>query len=146
MSPRTDHACADGNSNALSDLPEEIGHRLVEYLFDQRRFWCVVPAPSVALDEPSFSRREHFQGLRQCWRGPTWVNSAWLLWRGLVRLVYEEQVARLARAITETVVREGVREFYDPYDGRGMGAENFAWSALALELLDPSNARGLCGA
>ncbi|MGO9901924.1 MAG: hypothetical protein ACLP0J_20070, partial [Solirubrobacteraceae bacterium] len=29
---------------------------------------------------------------------------------------------------------------YDPHDGRGMGAEDFAWSALALELLDPSNA------
>jgi len=41
---------------------------------------------------------------------------------------------------TETVAREGLREFYDPHDGRGMGAEDFAWSALALELLDPSNA------
>ena len=40
----------------------------------------------------------------------------------------------------ETVSREGLREFYDPRDGRGMGAEDFAWSALALELLDPSNA------
>ena len=36
--------------------------------------------------------------------------------------------------------REGLREFYDPRDGRGMGAKNFAWSALALELLDPRNA------
>lgn len=46
----------------------------------------------------------------------------------------------IARAITETVSREGLREFYDPNDGRGMGAEHFAWSALALELLDPRNA------
>jgi hypothetical protein len=62
------------------------------------------------------------------------------LWRGLVRLGYEQQAATLARGITETVAREGLREFYDPHDGRGMGAEDFAWSALALELLDPSNA------
>ena len=62
------------------------------------------------------------------------------MWRGLVRLGYEQQAATLARAITETVSREGLREFYDPHDGRGMGAEDFAWSALALELLDPSNA------
>ena len=47
---------------------------------------------------------------------------------------------RSPAAITETVAREGLREFYDPHDGRGMGAEDFAWSALALELLDPSNA------
>jgi len=67
------------------------------------------------------------------------VNSAWLVWRGMVRLGYEQQAATLARAITETVAREGLREFYDPHDGRGMGAEDFAWSALALEMLDPSN-------
>jgi hypothetical protein len=127
---------------ALPDLPEHIGRRLVEYLFDERRFWTAVPAPAVALDEPSFSLREHFGGLRRYWRGPTWVNSAWLLWRGVVRLGYERQAAALARAITETVLREGLREFYDPHDGRGMGAEQFAWSALALEMLDPSNASG----
>ena len=42
--------------------------------------------------------------------------------------------------ILKILAREGLREFYDPYDGRGMGAQDFAWSALALELLDPSNA------
>jgi hypothetical protein len=125
---------------ALPDLPEEIGHRLVGYLLDERRFWTAVAPPSVSLDESSFSLREHFDGLRRYWRGPTWVNSAWLLWRGLVRLGYEPQAAALARGITETVAREGLREFYDPHDGRGMGAEKFAWTALALELLDPSNA------
>ncbi len=124
----------------LPDLPDEIGHRLAEYLLDEQRFWTEVPVPSVALGEPSFSLRERFDGLRRYWRGPTWINSAWLLWRGLVRPGYEEDAATLARAITETVSREGLREFYDPHDGRGMGAGDFAWSALALELLDPGNA------
>ena len=125
---------------ALPDLPEDIGRRLVGYLLDRRRFWTAVAPPAVALDEPSFSLREHFEGLRRYWRGPTWVNSAWLIWRGLVRLGYEDEAAEIARAITATVSREGLREFYDPRDGRGMGAKNFAWSALALELLDPRNA------
>jgi hypothetical protein len=125
---------------ALPDLPEEIGHRLAEYLFDERLFWTALPPTSVALEEPSFSLKEHFDGLRRYWRGPTWVNSAWLLWRGLVRLGYEQQAATLARAVTETVSREGLREYYDPHDAHGMGAQDFAWSALALELLDPANA------
>jgi hypothetical protein len=125
---------------ALPDLPEEIGHRLVQCLLDERRFWPAVGPPSVALDEPTFSLREHFDGLRRYWRGPTWINSAWLVWRGLVRLGYEQEASTLARTITETVSREGLREFYDPHDGHGMGAQDFAWSALALELLDPRNA------
>jgi hypothetical protein len=37
-------------------------------------------------------------------------------------------------------VREGLREYYDPYTGGGMGARDFAWSALALELADPESA------
>ncbi len=125
---------------ALPDLPDEIGHRLARHLFDERRFWLTSPPPSVAFDEPSFSLREHFSGLRRYWRGPTWINSAWLIWRGIVRLGYEEQAAALARTLTAMVMREGLREFYDPHDGRGMGAEDFAWSALALELLEPGNA------
>jgi hypothetical protein len=125
---------------ALPDLPEEIGRRLVEYLLDQSRFWAPVAPPAVSLAEPTFSVKEHFDGLRRYWRGPTWVNSAWLVWRGMVRLGYEQEAATLAQAMTETVSREGLREFYDPHDGRGMGAQDFAWSALALELLDPNNA------
>jgi Glycosyl hydrolase family 63 C-terminal domain len=125
---------------ALPDLPDEIGHRLVKYLLDESRFWTSVPPTSVALGEPTFSLQEHFDGLRRYWRGPTWINSAWLLWRGLARLGYDEQAATLAKAIIDTVAREGLREFYDPHDGRGMGAQDFAWSALALELLDPANA------
>jgi hypothetical protein len=78
---------------------------LARHLFDERRFWAEVPVPSVALDEPSFSLKEHFDGLRRYWRGPTWIKSAWLLWLGIMRLGYEEQAATLARAITETVVR-----------------------------------------
>jgi len=57
-----------------------------------------------------------------------------------VRLGYEEQATTLARAIVETVSREGLRELYDPHDGRGMGPQDFAWSARALEFLDPANA------
>lgn len=120
---------------ALPDLPESIGRRLVEeHLLDPARFWTPFAPPAVALDEPSFSMHEHFAGLRRYWRGPAWVNSAWLLWRGLVRLGYTEHAARLARGVTHAVRIHGMREFYDPANGRGMGATNFAWSALALEL------------
>jgi hypothetical protein len=127
---------------ALPDLPVEIGRRLVEeHLLDERRFWLPVPPPSVAADEPAFSRKDTFLGLRRYWRGPTWINAAWLLWTGLVRLRYREQADELARRVLAAVEREGLREYYDPYSGAGMGATAFAWSALALELLEAPPAR-----
>jgi len=122
---------------ALPDLPEHIGRRLVEeHLLDPKRFWLPVPPPSVAATDPSFSIREDgFLWIRRYWRGPTWINAAWLVWLGLVRLGYREQADELARRLAGAVKANRLREYYDPYTGRGMGAVDFAWSSLILELL-----------
>ncbi len=122
---------------ALPDLPGAIGRRIVEeHLLDESRFWLPVPPSSVAADEPAFSpSKDTFLGLRRYWRGPTWINSAWLLWAGLLRLGYEEKARELVDRIAPVVEREGLREYYDPYSGRGMGARDFAWSALVVDMV-----------
>jgi hypothetical protein len=126
---------------ALPDLPEEIGRRLVEeHLLDPQQFWLPVPPPSVAANERSFSMRDRFLGLRRYWRGPTWINAAWLLWLGLVRLGYDEAAHDMSERLAGAVERAGLREYYDPITGEGMGARDFSWSALALELAEPDRA------
>ncbi len=123
---------------ALPDLPAAIGRRLVEeHLLDPERFWLPVPPPSVAADEPTFSVSDHHLGLRRYWRGPSWVNSAWLVWLGLERLGYDREADELAARVIAVVAREGLREYYDPRTGAGMGARDFAWSSLVVELADP---------
>jgi hypothetical protein len=101
---------------ALPDLPEPIGRRLVEeHLLDTRRFWLPVPPPSVAATVPSFARRDR-KGLwlRRYWRGPSWINAAWLIWLGLVRLGYAAHATELATRLASAVTRSGLREYYDP--------------------------------
>lgn len=123
---------------ALPDLPEEIGHRLVkEHLLNEREFWTPVAPPSVSVSEPTYTPRDKHGLLRRYWRGPTWINSAWMVWIGLKRLGYEEEAAKLAAGLAGAVAREGLREYYDPGDGTGQGASEFAWSALIAELVDP---------
>jgi hypothetical protein len=124
---------------ALPDLPEAIGRRLVEqHLLDRERFWLPVAPPSVSATDPAFSTRDTvFPGLRLYWRGPTWVNSAWLVWLGLIRLGYAEQAEELARRTAEALLRSGLREYYHPATAAGMGAKSFGWSTLALELTEP---------
>ena len=123
---------------ALPDLPEAIGRRLVEeHLLDRKRFWAPVAPPSVALDDPAFTTDDRRLGLRRYWRGPTWVNAAWLVWLGLVRLGYADEAAAMAAGVGAAVAAAGLREYYDPWTGGGMGARDFAWSSLVLELIDP---------
>ena len=126
---------------ALPDLPEPIGRRLVEeHLLDPEKFWLPVPPPSVAACERQFSLKDRRLFLRRYWRGPTWINAAWLLWMGLVRLGYRTEAEEMAARVVATVLKSGLREYYDPVTGAGMGAHDFAWSALALELADPDPA------
>ena len=126
---------------ALPDLPEPIGRRLVEeHLLSPREFLTPVAPPSVAASEPSYEPGGAHGPIRRYWRGPTWVNTAWLVWLGLRRLGYVEESARLAQGLVGAVEREGLREYYDPRDGTGLGARDFAWSALIAELAEPDAA------
>jgi hypothetical protein len=43
-------------------------------------------------------------------------------------------------AIAAAVAREGVREYYNPLTGQGLGAPDFAWTTLAVEMSDPDPA------
>jgi hypothetical protein len=130
--------CAALAPLALPDLPEEIGRRLVEqHLLDPGEFLTAVAPPSVAVSEPSYDPGGGRGPIRRYWRGPTWVNTAWLVWLGMRRLGYEAEAARLAEGLIGAVARAGLREYYDPRDGSGLGARDFAWSALIAELAEP---------
>ena len=124
---------------ALPDLPEEIARKLVErHLLDRARFWLPVPPPSVSAADPTFTTQDrNALGVRRYWRGPTWINAAWLVWLGLVRLGYDEPAEQLVSRIAGTVHAHGLREYYNPYTGQGMGAFDFGWSSLAIELTEP---------
>jgi len=122
---------------ALPDLPEEIGRRLVEeHLLSPACFWLPLPPPSVAACDPTFSLDDTpVPRLRRYWRGPTWINSAWLLWLGLRRLGYREAADELVARLSTAVLCGGLREYYHPDTARGMGASDFGWSALMAEML-----------
>jgi glycogen debranching enzyme len=111
-----------------------------EHVLDPNRFWTPVAPPSVSADEPSYEPGGGRGLLRRYWRGPAWVNSAWLVWLGLRRLGYSAEADELARRLAGAVERQGLREYYDPRDGTGLGAVDFAWSALVAELADPDPA------
>ena len=119
----------------LEGIPREVAADIAErQLRSHDRFSLRYPAPSVAASEPSFDPR----GTGLIWRGPTWVNTNWLLWRGLHRHGEAELAGQLADATIAMVAQAGLREFYNPHSGQGLGAESFGWSALALDMAESS--------
>jgi len=85
--------------------------------------------PSVPPDQPGFeSGRYH--------RGPVWIQSNWMIVRGLEDLGLIEDARRLAEATIELVRASGCHEYYEAYTGRPAGASDFSWTAaLTIDLL-----------
>ena len=116
----------------LPDLPRPIAAQLVErHLLEPDEFWLPYPVPSVAASEPTFEP-DFRSGL--IWRGPTWINTNWLLVHALRAHGYPAVAAELITRTCAMADRGGIREFFDPYTGAGLGAEQFGWSCLVLDL------------
>jgi neutral trehalase len=123
----------------LDGIPEELRRRLAEeHLLHPRRYLAPFGIPSVSMAEPSFT--PSFDRFRT-WRGPSWVNTAWLLVPPLRALGYREEAERIVERLADAIARHGFREYYDPRTGRGHGARGFSWSTLAVDLAAPFAAR-----
>jgi Glycosyl hydrolase family 63 C-terminal domain len=66
---------------------------------------------------------------RNYWRGPTWANVTWLCALALDGYGEREAAATLRRQMVEAVEGGGMREYFAPDSGRGLGARDFAWTA-----------------
>jgi hypothetical protein len=113
-------------------LPQDITRRLVELAESPAFGDCAYPLPSNALTSDSFDQRRY-------WRGPTWINTNWLVWLGAHSAGHTALAERIAASGLELVARSGFREYYDPTTGEGLGAERFSWTAaLTLDWLAAS--------
>jgi glycogen debranching enzyme len=69
---------------------------------------------------------------RRYWRGPIWANVNWLLGRGLRQQGFTAEADALAQTTLALVERSGMREYFDPITGEGLGADDFSWTAAAV--------------
>jgi glycogen debranching enzyme len=69
---------------------------------------------------------------RLYWRGPIWINTDWLLWRGLMLHGRTRVADEIAASMVGLVRRSGWREYYSPFGGEGFGSHDFSWTAALL--------------
>ena len=101
------------------------------------RFWLPVPPPSVPLDEPGFSLRETTAV------DPALLARADVGQRGVARVARSTRLGSREAADARRAARvrgagAGVARVLRPRTGRGMGARDFGWSTLVMEMLDPA--------
>jgi glycogen debranching enzyme len=66
---------------------------------------------------------------RNYWRGPVWANVTWLCALALDGHGERALGAELRRRMLKSVEGGGMREYFMPESGRGLGARDFTWTA-----------------
>jgi hypothetical protein len=77
----------------------------------------------------SFDREHPERSSRNYWRGPVWTNVTWLCALALEEHGDPVAAAKLRFRMMEAIEGGGMREYFVPDSGRGLGARDFAWTA-----------------
>ncbi|MET0421528.1 MAG: trehalase family glycosidase [Acidimicrobiia bacterium] len=103
-------------------------HRLIELLRDPETFGTDHPVPSVPRSASQFREVRY-------WKGPTWVNTNWMIIEGLAGYGEAELAEKLRQQTLALVEQSGPWEYFSPLDGTGHGAPEFSWTAaLTIDL------------
>lgn len=70
------------------------------------------------------------------WRGPLWIGAHWFIYRGLVRYGFRREAEDVRSKSIALLERSGFRECFDPETGEGLGARDFTWGSLVLDMME----------
>jgi putative isomerase len=111
--------------------PEEAAAVVRTHLLNTETFRAPFGIRTVSKQEPSYRpSTESFS-----WRGPVWFAPHWFIYNGLIRYGFEKERKMILETSIALLEREGFRECYNPETGEGMGARNFTWGALVVDML-----------
>lgn len=117
----------------LDSLKKEIARTVIEkHILNPKEFWLPYPVPSVPKNNPEFNPGES----RLLWRGPTWVNTNWFVYKALKRHGYKTEARRLLEKTMKMILRSGFREYFNPLTGEGFWSRNFGWTTLIVDMLE----------
>jgi neutral trehalase len=111
-------------------ITKDQAERIVSCIKNYKTFGLNHPIPSVPMNNPDFDSIRY-------WKGPSWVNTNWLIIDGLRRYGYNELADELKIKTIELVQNHGPYEYFSSLDGKPLGAANFSWTAaLTIDLVN----------
>lgn len=106
---------------------KEAADLINRHLLNGEEFWLPFGIPSVSKDEVSFDP-EGF------WRGPTWISTNWFILQGLLSYGYLDLAQKILEISRGLIEKNGFREHFNPLTGKGLGAKDFTWGTLVLDM------------
>lgn len=98
------------------------------YLHNDTYFHTHFSVPTVARSEAAYDPENGF------WRGPVWMAPNWFVYHGLKRYGFTAEAEKVKNDSTDLVTTSGFREHYHPDTGAGLGANEFTWGGLVLDM------------
>ena len=105
---------------------EEQAKSLVEVY--KNEFLIDYPLPTISLSDSAFDPDRY-------WRGTTWINVNWFVIQAFENYGFHGEAVNILKKSYELIEKSGFREYFNPLTGRGLGAEDFCWSTLILDLM-----------
>jgi alpha,alpha-trehalase len=87
--------------------------------------WAAQVKFTVPSTDPQFAGFDP----QRYWRGPVWLVMNFMIADGFAGYGFSEIAARIRADSVDLVQRSGLREYFDPRNGDGLGGRDFSWSA-----------------
>ena len=108
--------------------PEEARALIDNHLLNTSTFRSPYGIRTVSKEEPSYDPAGF-------WRGPVWMSVHWFIFQGLKKYGFEKESKMILEMSIALLEREGFREYYNSETGEGLGAEDFTWGALVVDMM-----------
>ncbi len=109
-------------------LEHNQAQKLVEdYLLNKRKFWTDYPIPTISVDNDNFEPYRY-------WRGSTWININWFVYKGLIDYKFYDVAEELKKRSINLIKKSGFCEYFNSINGEGYGPHDFCWSGLIFDM------------
>ncbi len=117
----------------LDKIPRSVRQKVMDnHFFHGAEFDTPFPVPSLAKNDPAFYPGESIY----IWRGPTWILNNWILHKYLLENGHPDKAKALMESVLSLIEKSGFREYYNPFTGGGLGAKEFTWAGLVLDMIE----------
>ena len=108
---------------------QEAKHLIKNYFLNPDEFYLPFILPTTSKSDPAFDP-EGF------WRGPIWMATNWIVFKGLKNYGFHAEAKYLLDSSLKLLEKSGFREQFNPLTGEGYGARNFTWGGLVVDMLE----------